>query len=135
MYTVYAPQVTAHAPNTLLVHVNMQRRAAGVPELVVHPGLTQAAQGHADYMRDSGFWGHGDDWAERIIRHYPEWRAIAENIAGGYDSAAGVVNGWMASSGHRANIVNPMFTEAGVGYAAGGYYRWYWVLDFGARFG
>lgn len=134
MHTVFLPIVTTHAPNTLLVQINSQRRAHGLPELAFHAGLTTAAQEWADHMRDTGFWGHGDDWGERIIAHYPGWRAIGQNIAGGYPTAQGTVLGWMESTGHRANILNPLFDEGGVGYAAGGHYRYYWVLNLGARF-
>src|SRR6185295_2218657 len=44
-----------------------------------------------------------------------EWRALGENIAYGYSDAASVVNAWMNSAGHRANILNPMYTEMGAG--------------------
>ncbi|MPN28838.1 hypothetical protein SDC9_176283 [bioreactor metagenome] len=50
------------------------------------------------------------------------YRAAGENIAMGYSSAAAVVEGWMNSPGHRANILNASFTHIGVGYYAEGHY-------------
>ena len=49
-------------------------------------------------------------------------RSAGENIACGYGTPAAVVNGWMNSSGHRANILNASYTQIGVGYYAGGNY-------------
>ncbi|HSC82217.1 MAG TPA: CAP domain-containing protein, partial [Pseudomonas sp.] len=59
---------------------------------------------------------------------------IGENIAAGLDSAAKVVDGWLASPGHCANLMNPQFSELGAAYAvdpksdAG----IYWTALFGA---
>ena len=44
------------------------------------------------------------------------YRYAGENIAKGYRSAESVMNGWMNSSGHRANILNVNFGKIGVGY-------------------
>ncbi len=44
---------------------------------------------------------------------------MGENIASGQESADEVVDGWMASPGHCANIMDPNFTEIGVGYYDG----------------
>jgi len=132
-YTVHLPQVVTGVTPPLLHYVNAERVAHGLQPLVPHSGLMTVAQQWADYMRDSGFWGHGD-WGQRIIDVYQNWRIIGENIAGGHADAQAAVAGWMASDGHRANILNPMFEEAGTGYAEGGYYGRYYVMDFGARF-
>ena len=50
------------------------------------------------------------------------YRSAGENIARGQASPQAVVNAWMNSSGHRANILNPSFTRIGVGYVADGHY-------------
>ena len=50
------------------------------------------------------------------------YRSAGENIAYGYKTPAAVVEGWMNSSGHRANILNPSYTQIGVGYCANGNY-------------
>jgi uncharacterized protein YkwD len=58
-----------------------------------------------------------------------------ENIAAGYGSAAAVVAGWMASTGHCQNIMNAAFRSAGVGYATGAssQYGTYWTMNFGGN--
>ena len=55
------------------------------------------------------------------------YKTAGENIAMGYSSAQKVMQGWMNSSGHRANILNPSFTQIGVGYVADGHY---WTQQF-----
>ena len=134
MYTVYAPQVTA-APTVadVLYRVNIARMAHGLAPLTRHDGLATSAQRWAEHLRDTNTFEHGA-WAERISEYYAHWRTIGENLAAGYVTAQDAVDGWMDSDGHRANILNAEFEEAGVGYAAGGYYRHYYVMDYGARF-
>jgi hypothetical protein len=58
---------------------------------------------------------------------------MGENIAYGYGSAAAVMDGWMNSPGHRANILNSGFTEVGIGCALASDGRLYWVQFFGDR--
>lgn len=56
-----------------------------------------------------------------------------ENIAAGYPTPAAVVDGWMNSTGHKANILNAAFTKMGLGYSVGlsnGQYRGYWAQEF-----
>ena len=50
------------------------------------------------------------------------YRSAGENIARGQKTPEAVVNAWMNSSGHRANILNASYTEIGVGYVAEGNY-------------
>ncbi|MBT3155145.1 hypothetical protein HTV45_30445 [Streptomyces sp. CHD11] len=59
-------------------------------------------------------------------------RTVGENIACGQRSAAEVVEGWMNSPGHRANILKAGFTHIGVGFAGGGRAGTYWTQLFGA---
>jgi uncharacterized protein YkwD len=59
-------------------------------------------------------------------------RTIGENIACGQRSPAEVVEGWMNSPGHRANILKPDFTHIGIGFAGGGQMGTYWTQLFGA---
>ena len=58
------------------------------------------------------------------------YRSAGENIAAGQTTAEAVMQDWMNSSGHRANILNSSYTEIGVGYFAGGNYRTEWVQLF-----
>ena len=50
------------------------------------------------------------------------YKTAGENIARGYNTPESVVNGWMNSSGHRANILNATYTRIGVGYVKDGNY-------------
>ncbi|WP_199833074.1 CAP domain-containing protein, partial [Streptomyces puniciscabiei] len=62
--------------------------------------------------------------------------SLAENVAAGQATAAGVVKAWMKSPGHRARILNCSLKHVGVGYvkASGSAGGPYWTQDFGAKF-
>lgn len=59
-----------------------------------------------------------------------KYKTAGENIAKGYYSASSVVNGWMNSQGHRANILNPNFNKIGIGYATDKSGTTYWTQIF-----
>lgn len=112
---------------------------AAAPALAYNAGLAQSAQGHASDMASKNYFSHtsqdGRTFSQRISATGYAWRTIGENIAAGQSTPAAVVNGWLQSPGHCANIMNPAFKELGVGYAysATSTYKYYWVQDFGAR--
>jgi len=109
---------------------------------------------HNSYIYNGGSWTCSQSWSDRILAYYTG-AALGENIATGYSSPAQVMSSWMASAGHRYNILSPNFTEIGVGYYydAGdssnvyvpslnpadqhdnGPYYHYWGQDFGYRSG
>ena len=60
----------------------------------------------------------GSNARQRLDRVGYAWRAYGENVAWNQQTPAAVMNAWMNSSGHRANILNCAFTEIGVGVAA-----------------
>ena len=68
----------------------------------------------------------------------PRWSYSAENIAAGNQTAQEVMDGWMNSPGHRANILSPDASFIGVGcyYLANDpqYYGYYWVQVFPSFF-
>ena len=68
--------------------------------------------GH-DAMSHTG--SDGSDLRQRATRQGYLWSRLGENVAYGYTTPAGVVTGWLGSPGHCANIMNPDFTELGVG--------------------
>ncbi|MBB5119243.1 stress protein [Streptomyces eurocidicus] len=113
-----------------------ERRAAGLRPLAADPGLTTAAQGHSADMAGRGFYSHttpeGCEPWDRAAAAGAAHRGIGENIACGQRTPAEVVQGWMNSPGHRANILKPDFTHLGVGYATGGSAGTYWTQLFGA---
>jgi len=98
--------------------------------------LERAALRHARDLAASGRLGHeGSDRslpADRVAEAGYEWAAVAENVAAGPATAADVVQLWLESPGHCANLMDARFTETGVAYAfdpsSGG--RTYWVQVF-----
>ncbi|MFD4926000.1 CAP domain-containing protein [Streptomyces goshikiensis] len=112
--------------------VNIERGQAGCGALTANAKLTQAAQSYTEVMARSGELSHtgpdGSTMSGRISATGYKWSATGENIAKGQADAAAVVDAWMKSPGHRANILNCNFTEIGVGVQkAGG--PW-WTQDF-----
>jgi uncharacterized protein YkwD len=104
---------------------NNQRTAHGCAAAAVNAQLVTAAAGHSTWMARTGTFSHtGSNGSTFVTRARAAGfaRPSAENIAWGYRSAAEVVNGWMKSPGHRANILNCASKSVGVGVAfnAGG---------------
>ncbi|GAA0422404.1 sigma-70 family RNA polymerase sigma factor [Streptomyces luteireticuli] len=116
--------------------VNAERAKAGCSPLTSNAQLDRAAQGHSDDMAARDFFDHtnpdGKGPGDRITAAGYHWMTYGENIAYGQQSAASVMDSWMHSSGHRANILNCSFKEIGVGvnHAPGGPR---WTQVFGAR--
>jgi uncharacterized protein YkwD len=116
--------------------VNQERDRVGLPPLAADPPLSKVAQAHSQAMATRGFYGHidpeGRDVAGRLAAIGYPTLASAENIARGQASPVAVVAGWMASPGHRANILNANLRLLGAGYAfadAPPYYH-YWTHVF-----
>jgi len=115
---------------------NAQRSSAGLPQFRVSAQLMQAAQLHADQMARLQRMEHelsGAQYprpADRLAAVAYRWSTYGENIAMGQSSAAAVMDSWMQSSGHRANILNGAFREIGVGYARDSGGRPYYVQVF-----
>ena len=85
--------------------------------------LANAAQSHAKDMMENNYFSHtglnGSTPGDRITAEGYRWQTYGENIARGYGTAQRVMDGWMASEGHRKNILNDAFTEIGIGYTDG----------------
>ncbi|MFV0137696.1 CAP domain-containing protein [Streptomyces sp. HMX87] len=114
---------------------NRERAGAGLPPLAADPRLTAAAQAHSADMVARDFYSHtspdGSAPRDRAAAAGATRRTIGENIACGQRSPADVVEGWMNSPGHRANILGRDFTHIGVGLAGGGRAGTYWTQVFG----
>ena len=120
----------------MLAQVNAQRAANGAGPVAVCGTLNNAAQAHsADQAAHNAMTHVGSDGAklvDRIARvGYRGWTALGENVAFGYGDVGSVMGGWMASPGHRANIVNPAYTHVGFGEANAANGTPYWTQDFG----
>jgi uncharacterized protein YkwD len=112
--------------------VNEERAAESLPPLAWDASLALAAQAHAEDMVANGYFSHdspdGRTFADRVRETDYPGAPTGENIAAGYPSPAAVVEGWMNSPGHRANILSGRSTELGVGLA-----ERHWVQVFGVR--
>jgi uncharacterized protein YkwD len=131
-----APAVAAPSDGStegqVLALVNAERAAAGCGALSADGGLASVARAHSEDMRDRGYFDHvnldGLDPFDRADRAGVSARA--ENIAWGQRDAAEVMESWMTSAGHRANILNCSLTRLGVGVAQGSGGPW-WTQLFG----
>ncbi|WP_378733155.1 CAP domain-containing protein [Nocardia brasiliensis] len=122
------------AADAVVSLTNNERAKAGCPALKADPQLTEAAQAHTEDMAAGGFLDHNSskgDPGDRIRAAGYRAQTWAENIAEGQRSPSEVVDAWMNSSGHRANILNCGLRDIGVGYAKSGNGTPYWTQDFG----
>ncbi|WP_406099575.1 sigma-70 family RNA polymerase sigma factor [Streptomyces sp. NBC_01013] len=115
---------------------NKERGAAGCGPLKEDPQLTDAAQRHSDDMSARDFFEHtnpdGADPGQRVTDAGYRWSTYGENIARGQQTPAAVMESWMNSPGHRANILNCAFKDVGIGIHQGPGGPW-WTQDFGAK--
>lgn len=114
--------------------VNQERAKNGVGKLTLSNELTHVATLKAQDMRDKNYFSHNSPTYgtpfEMLQKFGVKYTYAGENIAGGQQSPQAVMNDWLNSSGHRANILNKNYTELGVGYVKGGQYGTYWVQLF-----
>ena len=120
---------------------NQERSKQGLGPLAICPTLDNAAQMHAEAMKEEGFFEHenpftGEDPSSRGEQAgYGPY--VGENIAMGYQTPREVVRGWMDSPGHRENILSS-YLHLGVGISNGGSGKYgpggwfYWVQNFGS---
>lgn len=108
------PQVEAFAEL-----VNQHRLDVGCGPLLWHTGVAEVAQAHSADMVARDFFAHtnpdGASPFDRLTEAGIEYSLGAENIAYGYPDAVSVLQGWLDSPGHRANIENCALEEHGVG--------------------
>ena len=95
--------------------VNAHRESIGLTALKPLDLVSGVAEGHTNYMIESGEISH-DNFPSRseILMKNTNAKAVGENVAYGYGSAEGVVNGWLNSEGHRKVIENPCYTYFGI---------------------
>jgi len=131
-----ARAITSGVPATVVELTNAERSRAGRGRLRANPRLMQAAQVHAEQIARAGQPAHVlPDAAyprieDRLAAVGYRWQSCGENLALGQSSPGAAVRSWMRSRGHRRNLVNPTFTELGVGYATDQSGRPYYVQVF-----
>jgi uncharacterized protein YkwD len=132
--------------DSVIARIN-QLRAAGAncgargdfapaPALTWSAQLAEAAAGHSLDMATGNLFSHsgsdGSSVSDRVDATGYAWSGLGENIAAGYASVNSVMDGWMASDGHCANIMNPAFLQVGVACVQGtsaSTYRSYWTMN------
>jgi uncharacterized protein YkwD len=128
------PAPPAGPVNEVLRIVNNERAKAGCPALMIDSRLAKAANSHSADMAANNYFSHtgrnGSDVADRVEAAGYNWSAVGENIAKGQPTPAAVMKDWMASSGHRANILNCRFRNIGIGVVNAGNSP-VWTQDFG----
>ena len=102
---------------------NESRRQAGLPPVTIDDKLMAAAKAKLFDMLKQDYFAHRtpdgrQPWAFMQAAGY-RFQVAAENLAKGYDNEPELQRAWMKSRGHRANILNPLFTEIGVADANG----------------
>jgi len=122
----------------MLERVNAERGARRLAPLRENGSLDVAAQAHADDMIRRSYYGHaspeGTSALDRAYRAGYGAVAVGENIAEGQTSVDEVVESWMESAVHRAEILSVTMKEIGIGLAYGKNARGWqivWVQDFG----
>lgn len=115
--------------------VNKERAKVGAKALVLDETLNKVALVKAKDMADNRYFSHdsptyGSPFEMMRSFGVTQYRTAGENIAAGQRSPEAVMESWMNSSGHRANILNTSYNRLGVGYYEGGSYGTYWVQEF-----
>ena len=117
--------VTAYEVEVIRL-VNAERAKQGLKALTANWELSRVARYKSQDMVDNKYFSHtsptyGSPF--QMIKNFGiSFRTAGENIAYGQRTPQAVVNAWMNSSGHRANILNSSYTQIGVGYVASGNY-------------
>jgi len=106
--------------------VNEARAQYGLSALTANEKLSDVARMKSQDMLDNNYFSHTSPTYgtpfEMMKAFGITYNSAGENIAYGYATPEAVVNGWMNSSGHRANILSESYTQIGVGYVANGNY-------------
>ncbi|NLR46027.1 CAP domain-containing protein [Priestia megaterium] len=112
--------------------VNQERQKQGLKPLTLNKELSDVARTKSKDMMDKGYFDHNSPTYgspfDMMKQFGIEYKTAGENIAKGQQSPEDVMNAWMNSDGHRKNILNPDFTEIGVGYVKGD--TTYWTQQF-----
>ena len=112
--------------------VNAERAKHSLSPLTLNSSVSRVAQAKAEDMKNNSYFSHtsptyGSPF-DMLKQFGISYSTAGENIAKGQKTPQAVVNAWMNSEGHRANILNKNFTQLGVGYVDGS--TTYWVQMF-----
>lgn len=121
----------------MLTRVNAERARVGRAPLALCATLMVASQRHSEDQAARSTMSHlgsnGSSFVDRAqAAGYTGWSSLAENVAAGYRDVNAVMNGWMGSDGHRANLLASSTQHIGVGRAAAASGTLYWTQNFGS---
>lgn len=120
--------------NRVIELVNVQRAKVGLQPIKANWQVSRVARYKSQDMINKGYFSHtsptyGSPFT--MMESFGiKFSAAGENIAMGQTTPEAVMNGWMNSPGHRSNILNPTYTELGVGLAKDSSGRCYWTQMF-----
>lgn len=134
------PAATDNRPESLsreqiLAAINAVRKANGAPPWSYNPRLETAARAQARLMAGKDTLSHdlGTTLRQRVTEA-GYLGAVGENVAKGYKTLPDVIEGWLASQGHRNTLLSPKFVEFGLATARTGSGKLYWALIAGGSF-
>lgn len=117
--------------------INDYRVSKGLGKLKVSIALTRAADFHSKDMAATGKFQHnssdGTSFSDRVKRFYNCNCYLGENLAVGYSTGQGVLDGWKASAPHNANMLGQYYKVIGISRVANAAGTWYWTTDFGSE--
>ena len=131
-----APEIRSCPSNyaaSVISLVNQARGGNGLSSLQNNSQLQTAAQGHTEWMARAQNLTHGtvEEMVSRIRAAGFTGSPVGENIASGQTSPAQVMNSWLNSAPHRANILDSRFNYIGVGCIIDRYGAYWWTQNFG----
>lgn len=132
-----APSTQNTMEQEVLTLVNKVRQENGLSAVTWAEDVANVARAHSADMINRGFFSHtppdGLSPFDRLKNNGISYRTASENIAYGQKTAQAVMDSWMNSSGHRANILNANVKEMGVGAVKNSSGTVYWTQMFVAR--
>lgn len=134
--TIKIPDIrnTQTQENEVAKLVNIQRSKAGLQPLKLNWELSRVARVKSQDMSDKNYFSHNSptfgSTFSLIGKYGIIYSAAGENIAYGYSTPAAVMNGWMNSPGHRANILGKQYNQIGVGMVKSSKGQIYWTQVF-----
>jgi hypothetical protein len=120
LVAVPAAPAAAYDEGTIVQLANEARWSNGQAGLISNSDLDAVAYAWAQHMASTGVMEHNPNVTTQVPSG---WRSVGENVAQGYSSGGSVHDGWMNSSGHRANILGD-YTDIGVALIDGGGSSW-----------
>lgn len=110
-----AAEITAES---VLAEMNVHRATVGLPPLRHDERLLRAADSRMRDMEERSYWAHvAPDGRSPFVTIRPqgyEFQYAGENLAAGFETAELLVQSWMESKGHRANVLSPLYQDCGV---------------------